>query len=127
MNIFTILLLMIFLHIVDDYYLQGILAKMKQKSWWEENAPDKKYKCDYIVALICHAFSWTFLILLPWLFIHKFNPPWLYYILFILNWGVHAIVDDLKANKRKINLIIDQTLHLAQILVTWALLSFVPL
>ena len=29
-NIF-ILLFMIMMHIVDDYYLQGILAKMKQK------------------------------------------------------------------------------------------------
>ena len=27
------------MHIVDDYYLQGILAKMKQKSWWKEVAP----------------------------------------------------------------------------------------
>ena len=33
------LLLMIFLHIVDDYYLQGILASMKQRGWWEKNAP----------------------------------------------------------------------------------------
>ena len=29
-----ILLFMIMMHIVDDYYLQGILASMKQKSWW---------------------------------------------------------------------------------------------
>ena len=28
------LLFMVFLHIVDDYYLQGILASMKQKQWW---------------------------------------------------------------------------------------------
>ena len=31
------LLTMIFLHIVDDYYLQGVLAKMKQRKWWEDN------------------------------------------------------------------------------------------
>ncbi len=49
-NVF-VLLSMIFLHIVDDYYLQGILASMKQKSWWEENAPQRLYKYDYIVAL----------------------------------------------------------------------------
>ena len=38
------LLLMIFCHIVDDYYLQGWLALAKQKKYWQENAPDKLYK-----------------------------------------------------------------------------------
>ena len=39
----TILLYaMVFLHIVCDYYLQGILAQMKQKSWREKNAPDPR-------------------------------------------------------------------------------------
>lgn len=28
-----ILATMIFCHIADDYYLQGILAQMKQRSW----------------------------------------------------------------------------------------------
>ena len=45
-NKIFILLLMIFLHIVDDYYLQGWLASAKQKSYWEQNAPDKLYKYD---------------------------------------------------------------------------------
>ena len=27
---------MIQLHIVDDYMLQGILASLKQKQWWEK-------------------------------------------------------------------------------------------
>ena len=34
MNKMFCLLLMIFLHIIDDYKLQGILASMKQKNWW---------------------------------------------------------------------------------------------
>lgn len=38
MNNCFLLLLMIFLHIVDDYYLQGILASMKQKEWWNKAA-----------------------------------------------------------------------------------------
>ena len=33
-----ILIGMFFLHIVDDYYLQGCLAQMKQQSWWEKSA-----------------------------------------------------------------------------------------
>ena len=27
---------MLFMHVVDDYYLQGILANLKQRSYWEE-------------------------------------------------------------------------------------------
>lgn len=60
-----ILLCMLFLHIVDDYYLQGWLASAKQKSWWEKNSPDKLYKHDYLIALFMHSFSWTFMIMLP--------------------------------------------------------------
>ena len=33
----AILFLMIFLHIIDDFCLQGIMASMKQKSWWQEH------------------------------------------------------------------------------------------
>ena len=47
--IIAILILMLFAHIVDDYYLQGWLASVKQKKWWEKNAPDKLYKFDYFI------------------------------------------------------------------------------
>lgn len=38
---------MVFGHIVDDYYLQDWLASAKQKSWWEQNAPDQIYRRGY--------------------------------------------------------------------------------
>lgn len=60
-----VLLGMIFCHIVDDFYLQGILAQIKQKNWWKENYPDQMYRQDYLVALMLHSFSWTFMIHLP--------------------------------------------------------------
>ena len=60
-----IFLSMIFAHIVDDYYLQGWLASAKQKKYWKENAPDELYKYDYIMALIMHSMSWSFMIMLP--------------------------------------------------------------
>ena len=115
-----IFLAMIFLHIVDDYYLQGILAQMKQKKFWKEQAPDELYKYDYIWALIMHAFSWTFMIMLPLIFVSPINPA--FYVLFIVNLAVHAYVDNLKANKHKINLWQDQLIHLAQIILTFIIL-----
>ena len=115
-----IFLTMIFLHIVDDYYLQGILAQMKQKKFWKEQAPDELYKYDYIWALIIHAFSWTFMIMLPLIFVSPISPA--FYVIFVVNLAVHAYVDNLKANKHKINLWQDQLIHLAQIILTFIIL-----
>ena len=52
-----ILLTMIFLHIVDDFKLQGLLAQFKQKQWWEDFAPESMYVYDYIMSLLIHSFS----------------------------------------------------------------------
>ena len=117
MKIFLILMLMIFLHIVDDYYLQGVLAKMKQRSWWEENAPQDDYKHDYKVALIMHAFSWSFMIMLPYIIIGI--NEYVACVAILANATIHAIVDDLKANKKAINLVVDQTAHILQVFTTW--------
>lgn len=114
-----ILLCMIFSHIIDDFYLQGWLASAKQKKWWEENAADQLYKYDYIVALFIHSFSWTFsVMLIPTLYIFIFSGTW-YPFLFVGNILMHMYVDDLKANKKKINLIQDQSIHMIQIIWTW--------
>lgn len=116
-----ILIAMIMCHIVDDYYLQGILASMKQKEWWKANAPNPLYKYDYLMALFMHSFSWAFsIMLIPILYIliiggNLANAL----ILFMFNVVMHMIIDDAKANQKSINLIIDQSLHIFQIVVTW--------
>lgn len=124
MNIPFIILLMIFLHIVDDYYLQGWLASAKQKSWWEKNAPEKMYKYDYIWCLLMHGFSWSFMIMLPIAYINNFAVGSNFIYVFIWNAMLHAVVDHSKANRKSINLWVDQILHMFQIAVTaGALLS----
>lgn len=118
-----ILLTMLFCHIIDDFYLQGILASMKQKMWWRKQEQYKeKYRCDYIVALIIHSFSWVFMIMLPIAIYLKFNLGWLY-LAYPINLTIHAIVDDLKANKLKINLIVDQSIHILQIIIIWIMFA----
>ena len=114
---------MIFAHIVDDYYLQGILASLKQKTWWENQKSYKPmYKYDYIVALIMHAFSWSFMVSLPILYFGF--TKWIV-VAIVLNTIIHGIVDDLKANKGKINLIVDQSIHIIQIVITWILMVLI--
>lgn len=122
MSICFIVLSMLFCHIVADYNLQGWLASAKQKSWWANNSPGKLYKYDYIMALAMHSFSWSFMIMLPIAAYYGFNIGETYCGLLILNSLAHAYIDDLKANKRKINLIADQLLHMAQIAITAAIM-----
>lgn len=119
MNNTFLILLMIFLHIIDDYVLQGILASMKQKAWWKENAPDELYRHDYIWALIMHSFSWSFMIMLPIAYIMNFQPNGWFLFMFALNILTHAVTDNAKANLRTINLWFDQIVHMRQIILTF--------
>lgn len=125
MEIF-ILLAMIFCHIVNDYCLQGILASMKQKDWWQKSENySEMYRYDYVMALIEHGFSWTFMMMLPIFIISKFQIDIFMCLVFLANWIIHIVVDDLKANRKRINLIQDQVIHLAQIFVTFILLGVI--
>lgn len=121
----TMVACMIFCHIIDDYVLQApCLSNLKQKSWWEENAPDKLYKHDYIMALFMHSFSWAFSILLPYLLYSRFNVDGLYIVMLVSNMLCHAFIDDIKANRHVINLVHDQLLHIMQILWTAFVLTW---
>lgn len=122
MNLF-IILAMVFCHIVDDYYLQGWLSSAKQRKWWQENAPQKMYRHDYLVALLMHSMSWSFLIMLPLAIAMSFNVSGLFLAVYMTNVIVHAFTDNAKANWLKINLIADQSIHMIQIVAT-ALILF---
>ena len=118
-----VFLIMILLHIIDDFVLQPIcLSKLKQKSFWETYVKDdEKYKFDYKVALVIHALSWAIMIHLPLMVIGISENGILFSV--IINTIIHAWIDDEKANKLNINLLFDQLIHLIQIGVTWALLT----
>lgn len=109
------------LHFIDDFCLQiHSLSKFKQKHWWEiicrENKLDfKKYRFDYIMSLLIHSFEWSIMISLP-LLIMGYNDMKLLSYIIVGNALIHCIVDDLKCNKMKINLVVDQTIHILQVI-----------
>ena len=113
-----VVLLMLFCHIVDDYYLQGVLASMKQKKWWEKNSPEEIYKYDYIAALLMHSMSWSFMTMLPLAIYSHFEVGVLFALVFMINVIFHFVIGNAKANLKKINLIQDQLCHMVQIVVT---------
>ena len=124
-----IVILMIFCHLIDDYFLQGKFAYLKQKSWWIKACNDDglsidKYKNDYKMALFEQSLEWSIAILLPAIFILNVNN-WLLVSLVMLNTICHCIVDDLKANQLRLNLIQDQIIHFIQIFLTAFVLTIV--
>lgn len=115
MNTQQTIAVMLLAHMVADYTLQGWLAEGKQKSWWKKLVPSierTKYRYDYIAALVCHSLYWSVLVFSPF----YSSPRFLAVVL--VNAAVHAIIDDLKANRFKLNLIEDQLLHALQMMVT---------
>ena len=118
-----IFLLMILAHVVDDFVLQPVcLSKLKQKSWWEKQDDYKPlYNNDYKMALLMHSMSWSIMILLP-VIITNDIPEIVLFSAFIVNTLIHYYIDDMKANKGKINLMVDQFVHIIQIITTWIII-----
>jgi hypothetical protein len=127
MRYLVLLIAMYFFHTLADYNLQGWLASAKQKKWWEANCPDELYKDDYVTALYTHAFVWTCCIFIPplvyaWYYEYNLDRYTIIInIVFLFNMLIHKFIDDLKANKKKINLKQDQFSHTIQIYITYAI------
>ena len=114
---------MLFCHIIDDFCLQTTwLSNGKQKAWWEKVAPDPLYRYDYIAALVIHSFSWSFMTLLPIAIFQHFVVDAAFLAVLAINAIIHGIVDDIKANRHKINLITDQSIHAVQIIIAFLIL-----
>lgn len=115
-----IVLFMILFHIIDDFVLQPIsLSNLKQKKWWEkQEGYSDKYKDDYKVALAIHSISWSIMIHIPLVIMFPSLGQLALLISFIVNAVIHYFIDDLKANKLKMNLFEDQMVHFCQICTT---------
>jgi hypothetical protein len=126
-----VLLLMFLFDIIDDFVLQPIcLSKLKQKRYWIEeckkyNLNISKYDTDYITALLIHGLSWSIMIHVPLMFLGGIRDDFFLLLSVLFNAVIHAIIDDLKANKLKINLDVDQCLHGFQIVITWIVFSLI--
>lgn len=132
-----IFITMVLLHILEDFHLQGILANMKQKSWWQSECvklgityDSSKYRRDHIISLIIHALENSIFITLPFIVDglittfttipnNSFFIGWAFII--FANTVVHAIIDDFKCNSKGINLIVDQILHFIFIILFFSL------
>ena len=119
-----IVLFMILFHIIDDFVLQPIsLSNLKQKKWWEkQEGYSDKYKDDYKVALAIHSISWSIMIHIPLVIMFPSLGQLALLISFIVNAVIHYFIDDLKANKLKINLFEDQMVHFCQICITLSII-----
>lgn len=131
-----ILFLMLLMHYIEDFHLQGCLANLKQKKWWQEQMSSNDmrshyalehsiYKNDYKMSLFAHSIENALFVMLPMIidmliseFTHCLQNTWILFIpSTILICVSHYLIDDSKANKMKINLVQDQLCHLCVILL----------
>ena len=114
---------MILCHVVDDFVFQPIcLSRLKCKEEWKAYAEDRMYEHDYLMALFMHAMSWSIMIHLPLMFMTSVSSEKLFLSVSV-NLVLHFIIDNLKANRHRLNLIEDQLLHLIQIFGTFLILN----
>lgn len=133
---YWLLMMMVALHVFADFHLQGILADMKQKGWWEKQeckfikemrgrGADRVnwiYDKDYIAALLIHSFEWAFIVCIPLMWFCGLTT--LGAVILCVNALAHALMDHLKCNLLYANLWQDQLYHLFQIVVmlgVWSL------
>lgn len=116
-----VLLCMIYLHLVDDYKMQGWLASAKSKNWWLVNSPypTEKYEYDYIIALLEHGFMNSFMVHIP-IYLWLCQNEKILLISVLIFAIIHSFIDHLKANCKMINLIQDQIIHIVLIVIWWA-------
>ena len=129
MDLTMTMLLVLLLHFIADFNLQigARLNDMKQKDWWGrqfkklkmEACDTKRYRYDYVCALIIHSFVWSIVTFAPLILCMRNTVGILAVV--GLNTLVHAKIDDAKANEHLLNLIKDQVMHLLQIILTVAL------
>lgn len=120
-NALFVLASMFFMHVVADFKLQGIMASMKQKTWWQkqEGYDEEDNGNDYKFPLFWHSLQWSFCIMFPLFIADNLKINVVSLIFFCLNTYCHYIIDDEKANKHYINLVSDQFIHLLQIVGTF--------
>lgn len=120
MNYTLTTLLMIVGHFVGDYVLQtDFLAKGKSPKFWEGT----KDETGWIPVLLAHSVIWTACVMLPLLLLVWPAIGLPFVVCFGANIGIHFFVDWLKC-VGKIDMLIDQGIHLLQMMATFLLVAF---
>lgn len=128
-----IFIAIVLMHLLEDFHLQGCLANLKQKDWWDKNVPNLKdtiYARDYAIALIAHSIENSIFVTMPIIIDNLVymcksgidTEAWKLWAIFILaNTAMHTFIDSAKCNSKAINLIVDQVLHFAMLITMFSL------
>jgi len=118
-------LLVLLLHFIADFNLQlgAGLDKFKSVDWWRKIMGEtiwgtadeqfRKYKHDYKVAMAIHSVVWALVTFAPCIWLCTSAKAML--SILAVNAVAHYYIDNLKANRYRLNLVQDQILHLLQV------------
>lgn len=119
MDWFLTLPLMVLCHVVEDFHIQGRMADMKQRSFWEPYG--RMYAWDHVPVLLLHGFEWSMFVSLPILITSWSSVSAGFMAVVVANGLIHSLVDHLKCNSLKLSLVQDQAIHILQIVVLLAI------
>lgn len=114
-----LILSMFLMHVIGDSIFQSITLSMKKrKYYWKDYNDYRNYL--YIFYLLLHSFIWSTTIHFSLILIMGIKIiTRMFIISYIINILLHSVIDDMKANRKMIGMIIDQFLHSLQILLTF--------
>ena len=118
MDWFLTLPLMVLLHVMEDFHIQGRMADMKQKAFWKPYG--EMYARDHIPVLLLHGFEWSMFVSLPILITSWSSVSAGFMAVVVANGLIHSLVDHLKCNSLKLSLVQDQAIHITQIVAVLA-------
>ena len=111
----------LFMHVLDDYGLQGVWHSMKQRTFpGTEAEMEESNIFSAIPALLCHALSWSFMTMLPIAYYYNFQVNTYFVLFFFSNTWWHAIIQHSKPQIKGVNFALEQSFHIIQIIVTLA-------
>ena len=77
------------------------------------------------MALFMHSLEWSIMIHLPIIVFYNFQVTIGILISILGNCYLHYLIDDLKANLKVFNLVIDQIFHIIQVILFWIIFCIV--
>lgn len=118
MKLLLILFMMIFIHYLFDIFSLNVIEKYKNKEYFEKTFPKKMCKYDYINYLITDSYLWSMSILLPIIININGHITWASFMGIIVNGIIRGIIEDLRINKKIINIFSANICYIFQIFVT---------
>ncbi len=97
-----LLSIMLFMHIIAEYFPLNTLKKLCDKIWWTANYPNKLSQNEWYIAIFIYSYFWAFMIQIPVLYQLWGIITVKFVLILICNTIIRAVVKNFEINTEKI-------------------------